>query len=58
MSPGRLEVLGLTRDEIGDLAAANMIPLHELIPHQASLEDAFMILTHDSVEYQTSEASS
>jgi hypothetical protein len=35
-----------------------MIPLHELIPHQASLEDAFMSLTHDSVEYQTSEASS
>jgi ABC-2 type transport system ATP-binding protein len=58
VSPGRLEVLGLTSDEIGDLAAANMIPLHELIPHQASLEDAFMSLTHDSVEYQTSEASS
>ena len=57
VSPGRLEVIGLTSDEIGDLAAANMIPLHELIPHQASLEDAFMSLTHDSVEYQTSEAS-
>ena len=58
VSPGRLEVIGLTSDEIGDLAAANMIPLHELIPHQASLEDAFMSLTHDSVEYQTSEVSS
>jgi ABC-2 type transport system ATP-binding protein len=58
VSPGRLEVLGLTSDEIGDLAAANMIPLHELIPHQASLEDAFMSLTKDSVEYQTSEVSS
>ncbi len=57
VSPGRLEVIGLTSDEIGDLAAANMIPLHELIPHQASLEDAFMSLTHDAVEYQTSEAS-
>ncbi|MGZ7036022.1 MAG: ABC transporter ATP-binding protein, partial [Ilumatobacteraceae bacterium] len=49
VSPGRLEVIGLTSDEIGDLAAANMIPLHELIPHQASLEDAFMSLTHDAV---------
>ena len=58
VSPGRLEVIGLTSDEIGDLAAANMIPLHELIPHQASLEDAFMSLTHDAVEYQTTEASS
>jgi ABC-2 type transport system ATP-binding protein len=58
VSPGRLEIIGLTSDEIGDLAAANMIPLHELIPHQASLEDAFMSLTHDSVEYQTSDASS
>ena len=55
VSPGRLEVLGLTSDEIGDIAAAHMIPLHELIPHQASLEEAFMNLTHDSVEFQPSE---
>ncbi len=58
VSPGRLEVIGLTSDEIGDLAAANMIPLHELIPHQASLEDAFMSLTHDAVEFQTTDVSS
>ncbi|MGZ4770579.1 MAG: ABC transporter ATP-binding protein [Ilumatobacteraceae bacterium] len=58
VSPGRLEVIGLTSDEIGDLAAANMIPLHELIPHQASLEDAFMSLTHDAVEYQTTDVAS
>ena len=55
MSQGRLEVVGLTSDAIGDIAAAHMIPLHELVPHQASLEQAFMTLTHDSVEYQPTE---
>jgi ABC-2 type transport system ATP-binding protein len=55
LSPGRLEVIGLTSDEIGDIAAAHMIPLHELAPQQASLEEAFMALTHDSVEYHPTE---
>lgn len=52
VSPGRLEVIGLTSDEIGDIAAANSLRLHELVPQKASLEEAFMTLTHDSVEYQ------
>ena len=51
-APGRLEVIGLTSDQIGDVAAANMIAIHELVPHQASLEQAFMKLTRDAVEYQ------
>lgn len=55
LSPGRLEVIGLTSDQIGDLAAANGIAVHELTPQQASLEQAFMNLTRDSVEYQTPE---
>jgi ABC-2 type transport system ATP-binding protein len=55
VSPGRLEVIGLTSDEIGDIAAAHMIALHELVPQQASLEEAFMALTHDSVEYHPTE---
>ena len=55
LSPGRLEVIGLTSDEIGDIAAANSIRLHELVPHQASLEEAFMALTHDAVEYHPTE---
>ena len=55
LGPGRLEVIGLTSDQIGDIAATNQIPLHELVPHQASLEEAFMTLTHESVEYQTPE---
>jgi ABC-2 type transport system ATP-binding protein len=55
VSPGCLEVIGLTSDQIGDIAAANMIPLHELVPQQASLEHAFMTITHDSVEYHPTE---
>jgi len=41
--------LGMT--EIGDLAFENQIRVHELSPIQASLEQAFMELTKDSVEY-------
>ena len=46
-----LYVVGLTSAEIGDLAAAQGVALHELTPVAASLEEAFMALTHDSVEY-------
>jgi ABC-2 type transport system ATP-binding protein len=48
---GQLEVNGLTAAEIGDLAAANSIALHELTPQQASLEEAFMDLTRGEVEF-------
>ena len=48
---GALEVTGVTPREIGELAAAAGIPLHELTPIHASLEDAFMELTGDSVQY-------
>ena len=37
----------------GELAAANGIVLHELVPVQASLEEAFMELTRDDVEYKS-----
>jgi len=50
---GGLTVTGVSTDEIGDLAAANGIVIHELSLQQASLEEAFMELTHDSVEYRT-----
>jgi ABC-2 type transport system ATP-binding protein len=49
-----LEVQGLRSDQIGDLAAEHGIALHELTPEQASLEEAFMRLTHDAVEYHAS----
>jgi len=48
---GALEIGGLTAAQIGDAAAAQGIALHELTPHQASLEDAFMDMTRDDVEY-------
>lgn len=47
-----LVVSAMTSDEIGKLAAYHGIALAELTPQRASLEDAFMELTKDSVEYQ------
>jgi ABC-2 type transport system ATP-binding protein len=46
-----LLVTELPMDRIGDLAFDNGVRLHELAPLQASLEEAFMELTKDSVEY-------
>lgn len=50
---GELAVTGLTTDEIGRRAASAGITLLELSPVQASLEEAFMELTGDAVEYRT-----
>ncbi|MFE2023538.1 ATP-binding cassette domain-containing protein [Streptomyces sp. NPDC059499] len=50
--PGHLEVRGTDAAHIGRLAAAHSIPLYELTPHTASLEQAFMDLTQESVEYR------
>jgi ABC-2 type transport system ATP-binding protein len=46
-----LEVSGLTAEQIGDIAADHQVRLHELTPQQASLEEAFMELTRDDLEY-------
>jgi ABC-2 type transport system ATP-binding protein len=51
---GSLTVEGLTAPEIGDLAARDGLRVHELVPIAASLEDVFMELTHDEVEYRPS----
>ena len=48
---GALEVHGLTPEQVGDAAAAAGIALHELSPQQASLEEAFMDLTRDELEF-------
>jgi ABC-2 type transport system ATP-binding protein len=45
-------VRGLGPERIGELALANGILLHHLAPARVSLEEAFMELTADSVEYQ------
>ena len=45
-------VVGLDAARIGDLAAEHGLRVHELTPRSASLEEAFMELTHDSVDYR------
>ncbi len=53
---GYLEITGLSTEEVGDLAAAHQITVHELFQQRSSLEDAFMELTGDSVEYHAGQA--
>jgi len=49
---GALSVAGLNAQEIGDIAFFEQVTLHELSPQLASLEEAFMEMTHDSVDYR------
>ncbi|MFD8687104.1 ABC transporter ATP-binding protein [Streptomyces sp. NPDC059651] len=51
----RLTVTGLTAARIGELALHHRVLLHELSTSGASLEDAFMELTAESVEYLAGE---
>jgi ABC-2 type transport system ATP-binding protein len=48
---GSLVVTGLPAPRIGELAASASLVLHELTPVLPSLEEAFMEMTADSVEY-------
>ncbi|MGA0566209.1 ATP-binding cassette domain-containing protein [Rathayibacter sp. KR2-224] len=50
---GALEVSGLDAAQIGDAAAAHGVALHELTPVDASLEEAYLELTQDQVEYHS-----
>jgi len=54
---GALVVSGLEAAAIGDMAAGLGVALHELAPHAASLEEAFMELTHESVEFRADDVS-
>ena len=51
---GALEVTGLRMEEIGDRAAGAGLAVHELTLQQASLEEAYLELTADAVEYHGS----
>ena len=53
LAPGMLEVHGLSAAQIGDTAAAHQLVIHELTPQQVSLEDAFMDITRDDIEFKT-----
>jgi ABC-2 type transport system ATP-binding protein len=46
-----VRVTSMDAPRIGEIAAANRIVLHELTPRLASLEEAYMELTADSLEY-------
>jgi ABC-2 type transport system ATP-binding protein len=52
VTAGLIEIVGLSSEQVGEEAAANQIVLHELTPQTATLEEAFMELTHDAVEFQ------
>jgi ABC-2 type transport system ATP-binding protein len=47
-----LEVTGIEASQIGELALAKGIALHELAPQSGSLEEAFIELTQEDVQYQ------
>ena len=46
-----LIVTGLDARRIADLTVERALPLHELTPHRTSLEEAFMELTRDTIEF-------
>ena len=52
LGPDLIEVQGIDAEEIGLAAHVSGIVLYELAPRQASLEDAFMELTGESIEYR------
>ena len=47
-----LLVSGGTIEQVGELAAGHGVTLHELSPKPASLEEAYMELTDESVDYR------
>jgi ABC-2 type transport system ATP-binding protein len=53
VEPGVVEITGTTAEVIGEAAAAAGLVLHELAPRAGSLEDSYMSLTADAVEYHS-----
>ncbi len=53
LGAGLLEVTGTTAPAIGEAAARAGVVLHELTPVAGSLEDAYLQLTADDVEYHS-----
>ncbi len=51
VAPSVAEVRGLSSEQVGTIAAEHGIVLYELSTQQASLEEAFMELTRDSLEF-------
>ena len=57
-APDLLEVTGLTAAQIGQRAHELDVVLHELAPRAASLEQAFMDVTQDDVEFHANASGS
>ena len=51
--PGAMDVDGITAEQIGEQAAAASLVLHELSPRNSSLEEAYLKLTADDVEFHS-----
>jgi ABC-2 type transport system ATP-binding protein len=52
VEPGLLEIEGFSARQVGEQAAKNNFVLYQLKSEQASLEEAFMSLTRDELEFQ------
>ena len=50
--PDVVTVNAISAERIGAALAANCIPFTEMSPHQASLEEAYLALTSDAVEFR------
>jgi ABC-2 type transport system ATP-binding protein len=48
---GALQITGSTPAQVGELARDHRLAIYELVVEQASLEEAFMALTRDSLDY-------
>jgi ABC-2 type transport system ATP-binding protein len=56
VEPSVVEIRGLGSEQVGATAAEHGIVLYELSPQRASLEEAFMELTRDAVEFHADTA--
>jgi ABC-2 type transport system ATP-binding protein len=55
LAPGLIEITGLDASRVGEAAATHNVVLHELTPQHASLEEAFVELTGDDLEFKAGE---
>jgi ABC-2 type transport system ATP-binding protein len=51
VEPGVLQIRGISTDQVGEAARGHGFAIYELRLEQASLEDVFMTMTSDAVEY-------
>jgi ABC-2 type transport system ATP-binding protein len=56
--PGTLTVTGLAAGRVAALLSEHAVPLSEISEHRATLEEAYMGLTQDAVEYRAEPAGS